>query len=197
MKMANYLVKPDEGSIIYNGFPLESMKQNELRNLRKEVSYIFQEANLLENKTVYYHLSLIYKINKIKIDEESINNILDFMDIKRLKNSYCRELSGGQKQKVAIAMAILQNPKILLCDEISSALDNDAEKEIFDLLNKIIIEKDISVLIISHNLNVLKNFCDKILFIENNTIKDIIYPKKGGNKYDDNYYENVVRFLND
>ena len=195
LKMTNALVKPDSGVIEYMGRDINKMSAEELRKLRKEVVYIFQNANLLDNKTVYYHLSLVYKLNKEKVDEEKIDEILDFMEIKRLKNSYTRHLSGGQKQKVAIAMAILQKPKLILCDEISSGLDSNAEKEIFNLLVKTIKKFDLSILIVSHNLNILKNFCDRILFIEDNTIKDIIVPKKSSETFEEDYYKNVLEYM--
>lgn len=194
--MANKLVDFDFGDILYQGKSILAMDESQLRNLRKNIVYIFQNSNLLENKTVYYHLSLVYKLNKQKVDEAEIDRILDFMEISRLKDSYCRALSGGEKQKVAISMALLQKPKLLLCDEISSSLDAKSEKEIYDLLKKITENSDISVLMISHNLSVLKNFCQKILFIEDKTIKDVIYPNKSNIEYNDDYYSNVVEFLN-
>lgn len=197
LKMANRLVNPDSGEIYYKENPISKMSELQLRNLRKEIVYIFQEANLLENKTVHYHLSLVYKLKDEKIDENEIDKILEFMDLTRLKNSYTYELSGGQKQKVAIAIAILQKPKILLCDEITSALDTDAEREILNLLEKIKEKYEVSIMIISHNLIVLKNFCNKILFLDDNTIKETIFPNKSTSDSDENYYEHVVRYLND
>lgn len=197
LKMANRLVNPDSGEIYYKENPISKMSELQLRNLRKEIVYIFQEANLLENKTVHYHLSLVYKLRSEKTDENEIDKILEFMDLARLKNSYTYELSGGQKQKVAIAIAILQKPKILLCDEITSALDTDAEREILNLLEKIKEKYEVSIMIISHNLIVLKNFCNKILFLDDNTIKETIFPNKSTSDSDENYYEHVVRYLND
>lgn len=195
LKLANRLIEEDCGSIKYLGKSTSEMSDMELRKFRKQVSYIFQNANLLENKTVYYHLSLVYKLNKEKVNEDEIDFILNFMEIARLKNSLIRHLSGGQKQKVAISMAILQKPKVLLCDEISSALDSNAEKEIFELLKKTIERYEISILLVSHNLNVLKNFCDKILYIDNHTITDIIIPKKSVGDFEENYHKNIVEFL--
>lgn len=195
LKITNQLVKQDSGLIKYQDKDISLMNDKELRNFRKEVVYIFQNANLLNNKSVYYHLSLVYKLNKEKVDNSRIDDILDFMNISRLKHSLTKHLSGGQRQKVAIAMAILQKPKVLLCDEISSALDTNAENEIFDLLKKIIDKYEISIMMVSHNLNILKNFCDKILFIENNTISDIIIPKKSQGDFDKNYHKNIVEFL--
>lgn len=198
LKMINGLVPYDNGSILYKNKSLNDMNESELRKMRKNVSYIFQNANLLEGETVFYNLSLVYKINKQKVDKVEISKILDFMGISKLKNTLCRNISGGQQQKVAIAMSLLQNPEILLCDEISSALDANSEKEIFDLLIKLKNNTDISIIIISHNLSILKNFCDKVIIIEDSTIKDIIKPKVSTNKhYEENYRKHVKEFLLD
>ena len=169
-----------------------------LRQTRKNLAYIFQHSNLIDNKSVYYHLSLVYKLNKVPVDKEKVNNILEFMNISRLKDSLCGSLSGGEQQKVAIAMALLQEPEVLLCDEISSALDTNSEKEIFTLLNKLRETSDISIVMISHSLSLLKNFCDKVIIIDNSTIKDIIIPNKDiKDDYDSNYYKYVKEFLLD
>ena len=115
-----------------------------------------------------------------------------------LKDSLCGSLSGGEQQKVAIAMALLQEPEVLLCDEISSALDTNSEKEIFTLLNKLRETSDISIVMISHSLSLLKNFCDKVIIIDDSTIKDIIIPNKDiKDDYDSNYYKYVKEFLLD
>ena len=113
-----------------------------------------------------------------------------------LKNSLCGSLSGGEQQKVAIAMALLQEPEVLLCDEISSALDTNSEKEIFALLNKLRTTTDISIVMISHSLSLLKNFCDRVVVIDDSTIKDIVVPNKNAkDDYDSNYYNYVKEFL--
>ncbi|QWQ39169.1 ATP-binding cassette domain-containing protein [Gemella sp. zg-570] len=198
LKMINGLVSYDKGKIIYNNKNLDQMNEKELREMRKNVVYIFQDNNLLDGKTVFYHLSLIYKLNKEKVNEAEINKILKFMNIENLKNITCRNLSGGQKQKVAIAMALLQNPKVILCDEISSALDSSSEKEIFDLLIKLKKTTDISIVLISHNLSILKNFCDKVILLGNSTIKEIIVPNKNNNMdYEKDYFKHIKEFLLD
>ncbi|ERK60451.1 ABC transporter, ATP-binding protein [Gemella bergeri ATCC 700627] len=196
LKMINGIVPYDSGEILYKNISINSLDKALLRKMRKNLAYIFQHSNLIDNKTVYYHLSLIYKLNKSPIDKNKINNILEFMNISHLKNSLCGRLSGGEQQKVAIAMALLQEPEILLCDEISSALDANSEKEIFSLLNKLRKTTDISIIMISHSLSLLKNFCDKIIIIDNSTIGDIITPnKKEHDDYDNNYYNYVKEFL--
>ena len=196
LKMINGIVSYDSGDILYKNSSIKTMDANTLRHTRKNLAYIFQHSNLIDNKTVYYHLSLVYKLNKVPVDKKKIDDILDFMNITRLKNSLCGSLSGGEQQKVAIAMALLQEPEVLLCDEISSALDTNSEKEIFALLNKLRTTTDISIVMISHSLSLLKNFCDRVVVIDDSTIKDIVVPNKNAkDDYDSNYYNYVKEFL--
>ena len=196
LKMINGIVSYDSGDILYKNSSIKSMDASILRNTRKNLAYIFQHSNLIDNKSVYYHLSLVYKLNKVSVDKKKIDDILEFMNITRLKNSLCGSLSGGEQQKVAIAMALLQEPEVLLCDEISSALDTNSEKEIFALLNKLRTTTDISIVMISHSLSLLKNFCDRVVVIDDSTIKDIVVPNKNAkDDYDSNYYNYVKEFL--
>ena len=196
LKMINGIVSYDSGDILYKNSSIKSMDASTLRNTRKNLEYIFQHSNLIDNKSVYYHLSLVYKLNKVSVDKKKIDDILEFMNITRLKNSLCGSLSGGEQQKVAIAMALLQEPEVLLCDEISSALDTNSEKEIFALLNKLRTTTDISIVMISHSLSLLKNFCDRVVVIDDSTIKDIVVPNKNAkDDYDSNYYNYVKEFL--
>ena len=196
LKMINGIVSYDSGDILYKNSSIKSMDASTLRHTRKNLAYIFQHSNLIDNKSVYYHLSLVYKLNKVSVDKKKIDDILEFMNITRLKNSLCGSLSGGEQQKVAIAMALLQEPEVLLCDEISSALDTNSEKEIFALLNKLRTTTDISIVMISHSLSLLKNFCDRVVVIDDSTIKDIVVPNKNAkDDYDSNYYNYVKEFL--
>ena len=196
LKMINGIVSYDSGDMLYKNSSIKAMDASTLRKTRKNLAYIFQHSNLIDNKTVYYHLSLVYKLNKVSVDKKKIDDILEFMNITRLKNSLCGSLSGGEQQKVAIAMALLQEPEVLLCDEISSALDTNSEKEIFALLNKLRSTTDISIVMISHSLSLLKNFCDRVVVIDDSTIKDIVIPNKNAkDDYDSNYYNYVKEFL--
>ena len=196
LKMINGIVSYDSGDILYKNSSIKNMDASTLRKTRKNLAYIFQHSNLIDNKSVYYHLSLVYKLNKVSVDKKKIDDILEFMNITRLKNSLCGSLSGGEQQKVAIAMALLQEPEVLLCDEISSALDTNSEKEIFALLNKLRTTTDISIVMISHSLSLLKNFCDRVVVIDDSTIKDIVVPNKNAkDDYDSNYYNYVKEFL--
>lgn len=196
LKMLNGLVPYDQGEIIYRDKSLTSMNDAEKREMRKKVAYIFQNANLLEGESVFYHLTLIDKLRGQKIDHGAIDEMLSFLRISHLKHLPCRDLSGGQKQKVAIAMALLQKPEILLCDEISASLDAKSEKEIYDLLLHLKSTSDISLVIVSHNLSVLKNVCDRVLLLSDGTFMESIEPiRSKGVDTDQDYFEHVKEYL--
>jgi len=109
LKMINGIVNYDSGDILYKSQSLSEMTPATLRQTRKNLAYIFQHSNLIDNKSVYYHLSLVYKLNKVPVDKKKVNYILEFMNISRLKDSLCGSLSGGEQQKVAFAMRLVQH----------------------------------------------------------------------------------------
>ncbi len=197
LKMMNQLEKQDSGQLYYDGIEVNGDSESQLRVLRKKVAYIFQSGHLLEKQSVYYHLSLVYKLNKQKVNEKEINEILSFFSLTSHKKSKVYYLSGGQKQKVAIAMAILSKPKVLLCDEISSQLDYKSENEIFDLLKKIKEKYALSLVVVSHNLAVLKSFCDRVYMIDKYTITKEIIPNHNIQNQSNSYHEFVEEYLND
>lgn len=161
------------GEIKYKDISLNNLSNEKLQKIRKKISYIFQDYNLLENKTVYYNLSLVYKLNKTKVDEQEIDTTLNFFNLLKHKYSLCSDLSGGEKQKVAIAISLLQKGDVLLCDEISASLDSVSEIEIFNFLKKLKENKNISIIFISHNLFLVKNYADKIIFLEDGKIVEV------------------------
>lgn len=196
LKMACGLIPYEKGEIYYENRRLSSLTQSQKRDVQKNVAYIFQNANLLEGESVYYHLALPYRLSGSKINEAEIANMLSFMNLSPLKKVRCRNLSGGQKQKVAIAMALLQKPKVLLCDEISSSLDTNSEREIYELLLELKEKMEISLLVVSHNLSVLKKLCDRVLILDEGTIKEVLTPKKQeGTQPELEYFRYVKEFL--
>lgn len=196
LKMVNGLIDHDGGQVFYQEKALKSMSSKELRAMRQEIAYIFQQHNLLLGETVYYHLALVYKLSGQKVDKKAIDDILTFMGMSNHKFSKCLSLSGGQQQKVAIAMAILQKPKLILCDEISAALDTNSEREIFELLAKLRQERGIAILMIAHQLPILKHYCDRVLIVDHQTIAETIVPVKGQRvQTDEDYVQQVKEFL--
>lgn len=196
LKMINGLIPYDKGNIYYQGKEVKSFSDNKLRQMRKDIAYIFQNHNLLAGESVYYHLALVYKLNHQKVNHDAINDILDFLGLMDLKQVKCHSLSGGQQQKVAIAMAVLQKPKLILCDEISSALDTNSEKEIFNLLSDLREKYGISILMIAHRLSLLKQYCDRVMILDHQTIVDTVVPVKATlNQLKSNYVDQVKEFL--
>ncbi|HFH8469777.1 TPA: ATP-binding cassette domain-containing protein [Streptococcus agalactiae] len=196
LKMINGLIPYDKGNIYYQGKEVKSFSDNKLRQMRKDIAYIFQNHNLLAGESVYYHLALVYKLNHQKVNHDAINDILDFLGLMDLKQVKCHSLSGGQQQKVAIAMAVLQKPKLILCDEISSALDTNSEKEIFNLLSDLREKYGISILMIAHYLSLLKQYCDRVMILDHQTIVDTVVPVKATlNQLKSNYVDQVKEFL--
>lgn len=186
IRCINRLEEPTEGKIFIDGIELTSLNKEELRNERKDIGMIFQHFNLLTQKTVYENIAFPLQLEKLNPDEISkrVNQLLDYVDLKDKKNSYPSQLSGGQKQRVAIARAIANNPKILLSDEGTSALDPKTTKSILDLLKKIRDELNITIIMITHQMEVVKEICDRVAIMENgqvleeNTVENIFREPK-------------------
>ncbi|MBD7913604.1 ATP-binding cassette domain-containing protein [Clostridium sp. Sa3CUN1] len=175
IRIVNYLEKPTEGQVIVNGNDLSKLNNKELRDLRKRIGMIFQHFNLLESKTVYHNIAIpliLNNISKKEIDER-VKELLEFVGLADRANAYPSELSGGQKQRVGIARALATNPLVLLCDEATSALDPQTTHSILQLLKKINKEYNITILMITHEMNVIREVCNKVAVIENGEIIEI------------------------
>ena len=133
---------------------------------------IFQQFNLLGNKTVEENILLPLQLHNYN-DALDIDQILKFVGLEDKRNSYPSELSGGQKQRVGIARGLISRPKILLCDEPTSALDEITKREIVDLLNRVAETFDITILIVTHELDVVKNLCDRVAILEKGQLVDV------------------------
>lgn len=172
VRCINLLEIPTSGDILIDGKSLINLKKKELRNERKKISMIFQNFNLLMQKNclnnVVFPLKLIH-MNKKEREKRALE-LLDVVSLKDKAYSYPSTLSGGQKQRVAIARALATNPNILLCDEATSALDPDTTKSILSLLKKINQEMKVTIIIITHQMNVIESICNKVAIIENGEI---------------------------
>ncbi|WP_313756149.1 ATP-binding cassette domain-containing protein [Tissierella sp.] len=186
IRCLNRLEEPTEGKIFINGIDLINLDKEELRKERKEIGMIFQHFNLLSQKTVYENIAFPLRLEKM--DNEKIHNrvneLLEYVDLKDKKDNYPSQLSGGQKQRVAIARAIANNPKILLSDEGTSALDPKTTKSILELLRKIRNELNITIVMITHQMEVVKEICDRVAIMENgkvveeNTVENLFREPK-------------------
>lgn len=186
LRCLNRLEEPTEGRIMIEGVDLTNANKNELRKERKEIGMIFQHFNLLLQKTVYENIAFplrLENMDKSEIDKR-VNQLLEYVELVDKKDSFPSQLSGGQKQRVAIARAIANNPKILLSDEGTSALDPKTTKSILKLLNKIRKELGITIVLITHQMEVVKDICDRVAIMENgevieeNTVENLFREPK-------------------
>ena len=168
IRMVNALERPTSGKIFVEDKDIGSLSAKELRSLRKGIGMIFQQFNLLESKTIYDNVAIALKLNGTpkKDIEARVNELLEFVELSDKKSYYPGQLSGGQKQRVGIARALANNPSILLCDEATSALDPKTTDSILDLLKKINETLHITIVIITHEMNVIQKICNKVVIPE-------------------------------
>ncbi|WP_410513512.1 methionine ABC transporter ATP-binding protein [Paenibacillus sp. BR2-3] len=172
IRMVNYLERPTKGRVIVDGQPLDELNINQLRAIKKQIGMIFQLFNLLDSKTVYNNVAIpliLLKKSKKEIHER-VTELLEFVGLSDKAGSYPDELSGGQKQRVGIARALASNPSILLCDEATSALDPQTTQSILQLLKKINAEYNITIMIITHEMAVIQEVCNRVAVMENGEI---------------------------
>ena len=186
IRCLNRLEEPTSGKIIIDDVDIISLNQEDLRHERKEIGMIFQHFNLLAQKTVYENIALplhLEGMDKKNIGKR-INELLEYVELEDKKYSYPSELSGGQKQRVAIARAISSKPKVLLSDEGTSALDPKTTKSILDLLMRIRDEFNLTIVMITHQMEVVKQVCDRVAImedgkiIEENTVENLFKTPK-------------------
>ena len=168
IRTVNLLERPSAGRVLIQGKDISTLSSKEIRTIRKDIGMIFQHFNLLSSKTVYHNVAmplLLAKTPKNEIDEQ-VKQLLDFVGLADQAQKYPDQLSGGQKQRIGIARALATNPSVLLCDEATSALDPQTTKSILDLLRKINKEYNITILLITHEMGVIREICDKVAVLE-------------------------------
>ncbi len=186
LRVMNLLEHPDEGEVIVDGEDITRLNAKKLRQARHKTAMIFQHFNLLSSKTVYDNIALPMRIQgmdeqriKAKIDE-----LLPVVELADKEKAYPSELSGGQKQRVAIARALSCSPKILLCDEATSALDPETTDAILALLKKINTTYGLTIIIITHEMDVVKRICHRLAVMEKGEIIEITSLSNAFNKPD-------------
>lgn len=201
IRCINRLEEPTNGKIFIDGVDITSLDKENLRLTRKNIGMIFQHFNLLSQKTVFDNIAFPLQLegqSKSQI-EKRVDELLEYVELTDKKYNYPSQLSGGQKQRVAIARAIANNPKILLSDEGTSALDPSTTKSILSLLNKIRKELNLTIVMITHQMEVVKEICDRVAIMDNgqvieeNTVENLFkQPKtKIANNFINSLQENV------
>ncbi|WP_304353501.1 methionine ABC transporter ATP-binding protein [Brachyspira innocens] len=174
LRCINGLEKYDSGYLEVNGIDIKKLNEKELRMFRRDVGMIFQHFSLITRASVYDNIAFpmqCWHYNKKEIDER-VRYLIDVVGMYEKMNNLARDLSGGQKQRVAIARALSMNPKILLSDEATSALDPKNSESIMELLNNINKSMGITVVLVTHQMNVVKAICDDMAIIEDGIVKD-------------------------
>lgn len=168
VRCLNLLEKPDTGQVLYNGEDIVNFDPARLQALRRDMAMIFQHFNLFNSKTVYQNVAMA--MANTTRDKQAIKakvrELLGQVGMLEYQDQYPARLSGGQKQRVAIARALATDPKILLCDEATSALDPKSTHEILELLKKLNVNLGLTIIVITHEMNVVKEICQEIIFLE-------------------------------
>ncbi|ACA56826.1 methionine ABC transporter ATP-binding protein [Clostridium botulinum] len=173
LRCINGLESYEAGSLKVNDVEVKNLNEKELRAFRKNIGMIFQQFSLLERKTVYENVALpmeCWGYKKQDIDKK-VKELLELVELGDKINSKPRELSGGQKQRVAIARALTLDPQILLCDEATSALDPSITNSILELLKRINRELGITIVVVTHQMNVVKQVCNKMAILSKGNLE--------------------------
>lgn len=172
LRTINALETPSSGSVFIDGEDINRLTKQKLREKRKNIGMIFQQFDLLETKTVYENVALPLKLNRVPSGEikKRVDEILRYVELEDKKKAYPSKLSGGQKQRVGIARALATNPSVLLSDESTSALDPKTTEAILSLLKKINRELGITIVLITHEMNVIQKICNRVAVMENGRI---------------------------
>ena len=186
VRCINLLERPTEGSVVIDGVEMETLSPAELRARRREITMIFQQFNLLMQRSCLKNICFPMELAGVKKAdaEKRARELLEMVGLPDKANAYPAQLSGGQKQRIAIARALATNPKVLLCDEATSARDPMTTQSILELLKTINAELGITVVLITHEMAVIRQICNKVAIldggklVEQGTVDDVFMHTK-------------------
>lgn len=169
IRCVNLLERPTSGNVLVDDRELTSLSESQLTQARRQIGMIFQHFNLMNSRTVAGNVALPLELGKLSRGEIAarVKELLELVGLADKHDSWPANLSGGQKQRVAIARALATNPKVLLCDEATSALDPATTRSILELLKDINRRLGITILLITHEMDVVKRICDQVAVISN------------------------------
>lgn len=172
VRCINLLERPTSGTVTVDDKEITALSARELRKVRKKIGMIFQHFNLMPSRTIFGNVAYPLKGSGLSKQEiaNKVHNLLDLVGISEKENAYPSQLSGGQKQRVAIARALANDPKILLCDEATSALDPQTTKSILKLLQKVNETLGITIVVITHEMDVVKEICNRVAVMDHGNV---------------------------
>jgi len=174
IRCVNLLEKPNTGKVTVDNIELTKLSDAQLTLERRKIAMIFQHFNLLSSRTVFDNIGFPLELEGKSRSEikEKVNSLLELVGLNDKAKDYPANLSGGQKQRVAIARALANDPKVLLCDEATSALDPATTKSILKLLKSINQKLNLTILLITHEMEVIKTICDKVAVIDHGKLAE-------------------------
>jgi D-methionine transport system ATP-binding protein len=175
VRCLNLLNRPTAGQVVVHGRDLMQLSDAELRAARRDIGMVFQHFNLLSSRTVYNNVALPLELAGVSKEEiyQRVTPLLELVGLDHLADRYPAQISGGQKQRVGIARALASNPKVLLSDEATSALDPETTRSILDLLRKVNRELGVTVVLITHQMLVIKQIADRVAVIDGGEIAEL------------------------
>lgn len=182
LRLMNLLELPDHGQVEVNGQSLTKASPKQLRQARKSIGMIFQQFNLVANKTVYDNVLVSLELAEYPKPERKkrVIECLEFVGLESMVSKYPAQLSGGQKQRVAIARALANHPQVLLCDEPTSSLDPHTTAEILTVLETINKKLGVTIVIVSHEMEVIKSICNQVSVMSGGSIHDTLPIQPNG-----------------
>mgnify|MGYP000638240772 FL=1 len=175
VRCINLLERPDSGKVLFHGEDLLALPQKQLRAQRRKISMIFQSFNLLDQRTALDNICFPMELAGVpkKQARARAQELLETVGLPDKAGAYPVQLSGGQKQRIAIARALASDPEVLLCDEATSALDPKTTGQILELLQKINRERGITVIIITHQMSVIEQICNRVAILDSGKVVEI------------------------
>ena len=172
VRCINMLERPSSGTVLINGRDIGALSAEELRKVRRRTTMIFQSFNLLMQRTCLANICFPLELAGMKKAEakKRAGELLELVGLSDKANAYPAQLSGGQQQRIAIARALATDPEVLLCDEATSALDPKTTRSILELIKQINEQLGITVIIITHQMNVIEDICTRVAILENGTV---------------------------
>ena len=175
VRCINLLERPSSGRVVIDGKDMTALPRAELLQMRRKISMIFQGFNLLEQRSVLRNVTFPLEISGVgrKPAQEKAKELLQVVGLEDKADAYPAQLSGGQKQRVAIARALATDPRYLLCDEATSALDPNTTRSILELLRRINRELGVTIVVITHEMKVIDQICDRVAVIDQSRIAEM------------------------